>query len=329
MGCCKSKSKNDGDINVINFQSTQVNKILLLGTGECGKTTVFKQIKQIYGNGFSLTEIMGYKNIIYKNIMASIKQLIDQCDVIDIDPDYLKRIIEMDTITPDLAQDMLTLWNEPNIINACKQNIDLTETIDYFMGDLYRIADYNYIPSYQDILKTRIKTLGIVETYFDINNCKFAVIDVGGQKSERKKWAQHFCDVVVIVYIVAISEYNQFLYEDETVNRLHESLRVFGDVVNNKWFTKTPIILFLNKKDLFEIKIKKYDLDICFPEYYGGRNYDNAIFFINKKFVKECGDETKLYTHVTCVTDTNGFKKIFESVKKIIINQTLQIIGLV
>lgn len=57
------------------------------------------------------------------------------------------------------------------------------------------------------------------------------------------------------------------LEDDESVNRMHESLTLFGEIINNQWFQNTSIILFLNKKDLFEVKIKKVDLRVCFPEY--------------------------------------------------------------
>lgn len=52
-------------------------------------------------------------------------------------------------------------------------------------------------------------------------------------------------------------------------NRMQESLKLFDSICNNKWFTETSIILFLNKKDLFEEKIKKSPLTICFSEYSG------------------------------------------------------------
>jgi hypothetical protein len=52
-------------------------------------------------------------------------------------------------------------------------------------------------------------------------------------------------------------------------NRLKESLELFGNICGNRWFTKTSIILFLNKKDLFHEKIKRIPLNVCFPEYTG------------------------------------------------------------
>ena len=50
---------------------------------------------------------------------------------------------------------------------------------------------------------------------------------------------------------------------------MQESLRLFNSTCNSKWFTDTSIILFLNKKDLFEEKIKRSSLNVCFPEYSG------------------------------------------------------------
>jgi G-protein alpha subunit len=50
---------------------------------------------------------------------------------------------------------------------------------------------------------------------------------------------------------------------------MQESLKLFDSICNNKWFTDTSIILFLNKKDLFEEKIRKSPLTICFADYTG------------------------------------------------------------
>ena len=61
------------------------------------------------------------------------------------------------------------------------------------------------------------------------------------------------------------NSYNPLFFQ----NRMQESLKLFDSICNNKWFTDTSIILFLNKKDLFEEKIKKSPLTICFQEYTG------------------------------------------------------------
>ena len=59
---------------------------------------------------------------------------------------------------------------------------------------------------------------------------------------------------------------------------MQESLKLFDSICNNKWFGDTSIILFLNKKDLFEEKILRSPLTLCFPEYAG--KSENANFLI-------------------------------------------------
>lgn len=94
-------------------------------------------------------------------------------------------------------------------------------------------------------------------------------MDVGGQRNERRKWIHCFQDVTAIIFVTAISEYDQFLYEDERQNRLIESLKVFEDICNKSYFSKVAMILFLNKIDLFEDKIQTIDLTCVFPDYDG------------------------------------------------------------
>ncbi|KAF5898684.1 guanine nucleotide-binding protein G(o) subunit alpha, partial [Clarias magur] len=141
-----------------------------------------------------------------------------------------------------------------------------TLTIDY-LDSLDRIGAADYMPTEQDILRSRVKTTGIVETHFSFKNLNFRLFDVGGQRSERKKWIHCFEGVTAIIFCVAMSGYDQMLHEDETTNRMHESLMLFDSICNNKFFVDTSIILFLNKKDLFGEKIKKSPLTMAFPEY--------------------------------------------------------------
>jgi translation elongation factor EF-1alpha len=125
------------------------------------------------------------------------------------------------------------------------------------------------VPDEQDILRSRAKTTGIIETEFEVDNLYFRLVDVGGQRSERKKWIHCFQEVTAVVFCVAMSEYDLKLYEDETVNRMDESLKLFDEICNSKWFSDVSVILFLNKSDIFGEKIHKVDLSVCFPDYKG------------------------------------------------------------
>jgi hypothetical protein len=215
---------------------------------------------------------------------------------------------------------------------------------------LDRIADENYIPTEQDVLRSRAKTTGIIETEFTVEKTKFRMVDVGGQRSERKKyvsynnkiyfyintlffffyrWMHCFQDVTAVIFCVAMSEYDLKLYEDESTNRMHESIKLFKEICNSKWFVDTSMILFLNKRDLFEEKIKKIDLNVCFPEYQGGKDYEAAAKFVEEKFQSQNENPKKLiYTHRTCATDTGNILVVFNAVKDIIIHGVLETSGI-
>jgi guanine nucleotide-binding protein subunit alpha len=73
------------------------------------------------------------------------------------------------------------------------------------------------LPDEQDILRSRVKTSGITETVFLMGDLTYRLFDVGGQRSERKKWIHCFEQVNAVVFLVALSEYDQYLYEDASV----------------------------------------------------------------------------------------------------------------
>lgn len=108
----------------------------------------------------------------------------------------------------------------------------LTFVYSYF-DSIDRIGDPRYVPSNQDVLRSRVKTTGITETVFVIGDLTYRMFDVGGQRSERKKWIHCFESVTAIIFLVAISEYDQTLVEDEAVvSKLgHMDLGNSGDPV--------------------------------------------------------------------------------------------------
>ena len=104
---------------------------------------------------------------------------------------------------------------------------------------------------------------------------------------------------------------------------MRESLLLFDEICNCRYFKSTSIIIFFNKKDLFEEKIKKVDLKCCFPDYTGGRKYDDAIKFIQARFLEtNKSRQRQIYTHVTCATDTENIRVVFDAVKNIILHDS-------
>jgi len=155
------------------------------------------------------------------------------------------------------------------------------------------------------------------------------MFDVGGQRNERKKWIHCFEHVTAVMFVVALSEYDQVCYEDENTNRMTEALNLFDEILNSRWFIDTAMILFLNKRDLFAIKIQKVPLTVWDANYTGGQDYDTAVSYLQDVFEKKKQSSTKvIYTHVTCATDTSNVGAVFNAVKDIIINQSLSQAGL-
>ncbi|KAL0619706.1 Guanine nucleotide-binding protein G subunit alpha-3 [Plecturocebus cupreus] len=155
------------------------------------------------------------------------------------------------------------------------------------------------------------------------------MFDVGGQRSERKKWIHCFEGVTCIIFCAALSAYDMVLVEDEEVNRMHESLHLFNSICNHKYFSTTSIVLFLNKKDIFQEKVTKVHLSICFPEYTGPNTFEDAGNYIKNQFLdlNLKKEDKEIYSHMTCATDTQNVKFVFDAVTDIIIKENLKDCG--
>lgn len=230
-------------------------------------------------------------------------------------------------LTDEYAHAIATLWNNETVRTTFqgRARFHVPDSAEYFFKKVHECAHPDYCPTEEDCVRSRVRTTGIVETEFMIQGNKFRMLDVGGQKNERKKWIHCFDDVTAIIFVVAVSEYNQQLYEDETKNRMLDSLSLFFEIANSQFFRNTSMVLFLNKKDLFGEKIKAVPLTVCFPHYKGRPgNYDDGIKFIEKEFVQLSQSASKtIYVHPTCGLDPNNIQIVFNAVKDIIVTRHL------
>jgi guanine nucleotide-binding protein G(i) subunit alpha len=353
MGCAVSsedraaaeRSKQiDRTLRADGEKSSREVKLLLLGAGESGKSTIVKQMKIIHEKGFSQDECYLYRPVVFSNTIQSMIAIIRAMGQLKVDfghPDRAEdaRMLfaragsaEDGELTQELALIMKKLWKDSGVQECFSRSREyqLNDSAEYYLNALDRVSQPNYVPTEQDVLRTRVKTTGIVETHFTFKDLHFKMFDVGGQRSERKKWIHCFEGVTAIIFIVAMSEYDLTLAEDQEMNRMMESMKLFDSICNNKWFTDTSIILFLNKKDLFEEKIKKSNLTICFPEFQGANTYEEAAAYIQMQFenLNKRKDTKEIYTHFTCATDTNNVQFVFDAVTDVIIKNNLKDCGL-
>ncbi|MCJ1272366.1 hypothetical protein MMC21_000152 [Puttea exsequens] len=310
-------------------QAKQV-KILLLGAGESGKSTILKQMRIIYSEGFRLDERKEVRQVIFSNMVVAFKIIAEEMRELGLEyenPDSQEheRVIASaadigpdDTFPSTCRTAMKGLWEDGAVQKCIKRGNDYYTNID-------RLFARDYLPSDQDVLRSRLRTTGITETLFELGQLNYHMFDVGGQRSERKKWVHCFEGVHCLMFVAALSGYDQCLVEDKTANQMQEALLLFESIMSLTWFKSSSIILFLNKTDLFKEKIAEKPVRDYFPDYSGASNDYKAAseYFANKFRSLNRTADREIYVHFTNATDTNLLKLTMQSVQDTIIQANL------
>ena len=234
-------------------------------------------------------------------------------------------------LTAERGAVVKALWEDPGIIQTWGRRAEyqVVESIKDFFVDLDRISVDGYIPTEKDMLLSRVRTSGIITETYDIDKSIFEMYDVGGQRNERKKWIHCFESVTAVIFVAALSEYNQKLFEDHSANRMIEALDLFEEIASSSYFMKSSLLLFLNKKDLFQEKISAVPINDTpqFADYMGGADYDKGVAYFVKQFknrFEKHGGDRELYHHCTCATDTKNVEVVFGVCKKVILENSLK-----
>ncbi|KAK6912881.1 Guanine nucleotide binding protein (G-protein), alpha subunit [Dillenia turbinata] len=350
-----------------------IQKLLLLGAGESGKSTLFKQarlrpIKLLFQTGFDEAELRSYISVIHANVYQTIKILHDGSkELAQNEADSSKYVLSLENkdigeklsdiggrldyprLTKELAQEIETLWNDAAIQETYSRGneLQIPDSAHYFMENLQRLSDMNYVPTKEDVLYARVRTTGVVEIQFSPvgENKKsgevYRLFDVGGQRNERRKWIHLFEGVSAVIFCAAISEYDQMLFEDENKNRMLETRELFEWVLKQPCFEKTSFMLFLNKFDIFEEKVLKVPLNVCewFKDYQpvssGKQEIEHAYEFVKKKFEEvyfQCTAPTRVdrvfKIYRTTALDQKVVKKTFKLVDETLRRRNLFEAGL-
>ncbi|KAF1750107.1 hypothetical protein GCK72_016653 [Caenorhabditis remanei] len=343
----KTNKKINTELATAKKDDENVIKLLLLGAGESGKSTVLKQMRIIHNSGFSQEESMTKRNVVCANTVQAMGALVEGMRSLRIDfsnrlcnahekmiRETLSENTEYNPFTDEMFTALTDLWADKGVQSAYEKRelFYLHDSAKYFFESLKRINEKDYIPSETDILHIRVPTMGVIEVKFNMKGKVFRVFDVGGQRSQRKKWIHCFDDAKALIYVASLSEYDQVLLEDNTTNRMHESLQLFKQVVNNKYFVNTSVILFLNKIDLFQEKIvtKKRSLAIAFEAFSGPyEDWEKAVEFVEKKYRGMAENKEKnIYCHQTCATDTQQVQYVLDAVLDTILSSKLKGCGL-
>mmetsp|Transcript_6157 Transcript_6157/g.13690 ORF Transcript_6157/g.13690 Transcript_6157/m.13690 type:complete len:434 (-) Transcript_6157:691-1992(-) len=368
-------------------------KMLLLGAGESGKSTIFKQMRLLYGTERSEEDLRLYGVVARSNIVVAARKLCSHLRSLGLEEELDREAKEMDELEGGdhggmncrQAYDELMAYLVDNTAGAAAQDessgsngemtkdwvgqspraglaanndaklflahhesirilwqsntmkqvwakrsaVNIIDSHKDYLNDIPRIASPDYRPSTQDVIIARVRTTHVVMEKYRIDGIDFEMYDVGGQRSERRKWIDCFDHVTAVIFVAALSEYDQTLAEAKRTNRMVEALELFRSVCNNRAFSNTSIMLFLNKKDIFAEKIMHSDIAAQRPfcDYAGPtKDFDHGVLYFIQKF-KDCliDDEfNDSFIHVTCATDTNNMEFVLDSTRTIIMTDNLK-----
>ncbi|XXQ34217.1 G-protein alpha subunit [Plasmodiophora brassicae] len=348
------------DLRAVHMRESKIHKLLLLGSGESGKSTLFKQMRILHGAGYSKVDLEFFKPVLQSMIVSDIQQLIRAVSlkvVADaIQPPLIftdEEAAEMASIsawrsfetagvfanfdlTPDRGAVIARMWKLPQIraVFEHRRHFHLSDNAQFFFDKVEDIATPSWAPSVEDIVLSRVRSVGIVEEEFEMGDgATFRLVDVGGQRSERRKWIHSFSEVSAVLFVAAIdrSEYDQKCWEDNVTPRITESLTLFSSICGATALARASVIVFLNKSDLFRDKLRKYPLQAHLPSYVGDGSYESASLFMKNLYLEagqkafdEIGTRRTMYFHFTTATDKNNVKTVFNDVKSIVLKAALQ-----
>jgi guanine nucleotide-binding protein G(i) subunit alpha len=183
---------------------------------------------------YSKDDLSTYKEIVHSNILQNINLIVHKMKSLGVKLEYQQNQEFFDVIeklTPEdylvantlynreMATKISTLMSDKNFQNVFRQNCNhiCTEGFEYILKHLYRMSDQNFVPSQTDIMVSRIKTTGIVESIHQQNFERFGLskdelnvirlVDVGGARNERKKWIYCFNNVSMIFFCASLLDF--------------------------------------------------------------------------------------------------------------------------
>ncbi|KAI0824950.1 G-alpha-domain-containing protein [Trametes gibbosa] len=256
---------------------------------------------------------------------------------------YEGKLTDATEIIASCADDMIALWEDEVVRGILKRlKIRPEQSPGFFLDDIARIAARGYEPSDEDVVRSRLRTLGVQEHKLvmersgisalatnDVSR-EWMIYDVGGSRTSRAAWFPYFDDANAILFLAPISCFDELLEEDRRVNRLEDSFLLWRAIVESKLLAKCILVLFLNKYDLLEkklasgVQVRKY-----LPSY-GVRENIARVFarYLQQKFKDQHREYTPqprrpLYIYTTTAIDTKETTSTLASVRDGILRHNL------
>jgi GTPase SAR1 family protein len=293
--------------------------LLLCGSGESGKTTFTRQLRLKYLNGFQDEEKSGFVSTIRGNLIETMQSLLVWLDhnsmaVSDENEENSALIASIDPFECEYNEEIYDalndLWADEQIQKAFahKDETQIPDHMQYFFDKLDQVSAQDYIPTDEDVLRARIRTIGITSVTFDMDSAIIRIYDVGGQRNERSKWEKVMNEVGGVIYCVSFSEFDKPMFEDPSILRINDSIQIFEEITHRDQFNSAPFFLICNKFDIFKEKVTSTDCFVkTFPEYTGNpHDPEECAQYIIDKFLSVAGENPNRPINVRKIVALNA-----------------------
>mmetsp|Transcript_10455 Transcript_10455/g.20034 ORF Transcript_10455/g.20034 Transcript_10455/m.20034 type:complete len:365 (-) Transcript_10455:142-1236(-) len=331
-----------------------VMKLVLVGPEQSGKSTLMKQLLRIHRGGMDQKKRKNFLEPVNRDIMSSMEILLEKVEKYGANdakllyaPDLIgevKRFREYldehagGTIDASIGVIISNIWKDAGI-QRCLHTVndaeyEINDSACYFFENTFRICRKEYTPSTDDVIRVRSRTTGIYQESFEHDGHTYQLVDLGGQRSERRKWKSCFAkgDVNAVLFLAAISGFNIMVKEDRSITQIEEAYHLFQRFTSEKETSGIAVILFLNKYDIFTEKIKTVDITDCplLKDFKGDcRDAEEAAVYIEGIFEKvREGKDKQWFCHFTDATNEELMKDVFWDIKEYVLHLSLLRAGL-
>ncbi|KAH9044210.1 G-alpha-domain-containing protein [Lactarius hengduanensis] len=348
-------------------------KVLMLGQVESGKSTTVKIFQMSYTPKAWEEERMSWRTVIHLNLVRSVNTILDalehapetavRVNLLRMRLSPLRRVcvrsrsgwaaalsrakqraknpgrrspadeaLEVILMSRD---DIAALWGDDSVRAALEvRNVRLEDRSGFFLDDLYRIAHRGYEPTDDDVVRARLRTMGVQEHRKEAGH-EWIFYDVSGSRSHRGSWHPYFMDVQAIIFLAPISVFDEKIDGEGGINRLEDSIKFWTTICRSKLLAKVELVLFLNKCDILERKLAR---GVSMKQYistYGDRVNDmpTASKYLRKQFQeiarKHSPEPRRVHTFLTTAIDTRAMTTTLGTIRASIVKENLKSANLV
>jgi len=350
MGSCIGTEKREK-------KPAQLAPVLLIGTAGSGKSTFSKQMQLIHNTPLDNN---AYKSILLSNVIIGMQERLALMRKFDqeLEGEYLRCNRTIADVPPwdaewteSFASAIKKLW-ESKTFNTVHQMSSVHQLqishLEYLMQNLDNYLKPEYVPTNDDLLRARQRTTGCNEICFTREKNAWTLVDLGGQFCEREKWASYLGELqnvddvqqklpIAFIAFVALDEFDVKSNEEPTKTKFMFSLEVICKFAKIQEAESLLPIVFLNKVDLFEQKLKTESgmssFKKNFPDFKGATFEEASKFieeYVSKRLDVELGEEkaANIPVKITCVLDGVLMDKVFQQIQFYCFSQSLSKAGM-